>query len=334
MLELKHITRAFDAKSVLRGVDLRVEQGEIVCLLGPSGCGKTTLLRIIAGLDHPDAGDVVYEDQSILDIPVHERDFGFMFQDFALFPHMRVAENAGFGLKMHGLPDAQSRIQEVIRLVGLEGFERREVGQLSGGEKQRVALARSLAPNPRLLMLDEPLGSLDAALRTRLVVELRHIIKSVDLTTIYVTHDQQEAFAIADRIALMNAGKIEQVDTPEAIYRRPATVFCANFLGLNNIVSVKRYGDGIAHTALGQFSLPQPADAILLHPLGIRLADDGPINGRIEERTFQGDTYRLLLRHASDVAITLQTPANASQIPVEGETARIMIEPDYVLPLR
>lgn len=334
MLEVKRITRAFDGKPVLRGVDLVVGQGEIVCLLGPSGCGKTTLLRVIAGLERADTGDVIYDGASILRTPVHERDFGFMFQDFALFPHMRVAENVGFGLKMHHAQDVQKRAQEVIRLVGLEGFERREVGQLSGGEKQRVALARSLAPKPRLLMLDEPLGSLDAALRTRLVVELQHIIKSVGLTTIYVTHDQQEAFAIADRIALMNAGKIEQVDTPEAIYRRPASIFCATFLGLNNILRVERYDNGIAHTMLGEFRLAEAADAVLLHPLGIHLSDNGPVEGRIEERTFQGDSYRLLLRHASGEAIMLKIPANAAHIPAEGETTRITIEPDYVLPLR
>lgn len=334
MLEVRGITRAFDGKPVLRGVDLTVGQGEIVCLLGPSGCGKTTLLRVIAGLERADSGDVIYDGASIVRTPVHERDFGFMFQDFALFPHLRVAENVGFGLKMHRAQDAQERVQEVIHLVGLEGFERREVGQLSGGEKQRVALARSLAPNPRLLMLDEPLGSLDAALRTRLVIELRHIIKSVGLTTIYVTHDQQEAFAIADRIALMNAGKMEQVDTPEAIYRRPATVFSAAFLGLNNIVPVDRYAHGTAFTALGTFALPHPAEAVLLHPLGIHLREDGQIEGRIEECTFQGDSYRLLLRHTSGAAITLKVPANGTHIPRESETARITIEPDYVLPLR
>lgn len=334
MLELRHIVRAFAGKPVLRDVNLTVEQGEIVCLLGPSGCGKTTLLRVIAGLERADAGDVRYEGRSILQTPVHERGFGLMFQDFALFPHLRVAENVGFGLKMHRAGNAQQRVQDVIRLVGLEGFERREVGQLSGGEKQRVALARSLAPNPHLLMLDEPLGSLDAALRTRLVIELRHIIKSVGLTALYVTHDQQEAFAIADRVALMNAGKIEQEDAPEVIYRRPATIFCATFLGLNNIIPIKRLVDGIAHTSLGEFSLPQPADAILLHPLGIHLNDDGSIEGRIEERTFHGDTYRLLLRHPSDVFIGLTVPANAPKVPAEGETARIAIDLDYVLPLR
>jgi ABC-type Fe3+/spermidine/putrescine transport system ATPase subunit len=183
-------------------------------------------------------------------------------------------------------------------------------------------------------MLDEPLGSLDGALRARLVIELRRIVKSVGLTTVYVTHDQQEAFAIADRIALMNAGKIEQADTPETIYRRPATRFCATFLGLNNIVPVNWYTNGMASTAFGMFAIPHPADAILLHPLGIRLSSDGPIEGRIEERTFQGDSYQLLLGHASGLAITLNVTANADPIPAEGETARIAVGPDHVLPLR
>lgn len=334
MLELRQIFRAFDGTPVLRGVDLTVAQGEIVCLLGPSGCGKTTLLRVAAGLEQADSGDVIYNGRSILHVPVHERDFGLMFQDFALFPHMRVAENVGFGLKMRHVPDAQTRIQEVIRLVGLEGFERREVGQLSGGEKQRVALARSLAPRPGLLMLDEPLGSLDAALRSRLVVELRDIIKSVGLTTLYVTHDQQEAFAVADRIALMNAGRIEQIDTPETIYQQPNTIFSAQFLGLNNIIPVERYEDGLAHTALGTFKIAHPADAILLHPAGIRLSSDGSIEGQIEERVFQGDSYRLMLRHAGGLTISLKVMANAAHIPAAGAVVSISVEPDCVLPLR
>jgi ABC-type Fe3+/spermidine/putrescine transport system ATPase subunit len=212
MLEVRDVELAFGDLPVLRGVSLEAAEGEIVCLLGPSGCGKTTLLRVIAGLEVPERGDVIFDGRSVRDVPVHRRGFGLMFQDFALFPHLDVARNAAFGLRMMGIPAAerQRRVQEVLSLVGLAGFERRDVAKLSGGEKQRVALARSLAPNPRLLMLDEPLGSLDAALRERLVIEIREIIKQVGRAALYVTHDQHEAFAIADRIIIMNEGRFEQ----------------------------------------------------------------------------------------------------------------------------
>ncbi|MBZ0301243.1 MAG: ABC transporter ATP-binding protein [Anaerolineae bacterium] len=335
MLELRGITRAFDEQPVLRGIDIQVERGEILCLLGPSGCGKTTLLRIIAGLEQPDQGDVVYDGTSIRAVPVHQRDFGLMFQDFALFPHMNVAQNVGFGLKMQRLTRNEARVREVIGLVGLSGFERRDVGQLSGGEKQRVALARSLAPNPRLLMLDEPLGSLDAALRARLVVELRHIIKQVGLTAMYVTHDHQEAFAIADRVAIMNAGQIEQVGTPETVYQRPQTTFCAAFLGLNNVVPVEAYREGQAQTPLGSFPVESRPDALLLHPLGLERAD-GDSNGipvTIVECVFQGDAYRLTLAHESGLALTMRLRAN-HKVPHEGDTLLIHIDPEWVIPLR
>ncbi len=241
MLTLKNITRRFGDQPVLRGIDLDVAEGEIVCLLGPSGCGKTTLLRIVAGLESADSGDVLLDGASILasagayarfrlDVP------GFRAVPAPERPAKRRVRLAHEG---DGQPARQRRAREVLELVGLSGFERRDVAQLSGGERQRVALARSLAPNPRLLMLDEPLGSLDAALRERLVVDLRAIIKRVGLTALYVTHDQHEAFAIADRIALMNAGQIEQVGTPSEVYRRPATIFAARFLGLNNVVPVE-----------------------------------------------------------------------------------------------
>ncbi len=336
MLSVRQVTRAFDSVPVLRGVDLEVELGEILCLLGPSGCGKTTLLRVIAGLEPVDSGEVLFEGTSIANVPVHERGFGFMFQDYALFPHMNVAENVVFGLRMQGLPgsDQQQRLQAVLRLVGLVGFEQRDVAQLSGGERQRVALARSLTPNPRLLMLDEPLGSLDAALRERLVIELRMIIRDIGLTSLYVTHDQQEAFAVADRIAIMNAGRIEQVDRPERIYRYPLTTFVARFLGLNNIISVLGCTGARFHTALGEFAVSGEPDAILLHPHGLQLVSNGTLDaiiGVVEKRVFQGETYRMVIKCNDDIRLTLTVEDHA---PAIGESVSLRISPEMVLPLK
>ncbi len=338
MLTVHELRLAFDGQPVLRGIDLEVRQGEILCLLGPSGCGKTTLLRTIAGLEQPDSGDILLNGASILPVPVHRRDFGLMFQDFALFPHMDVAENITFGLKVRGLSwTAQhERLQAVLTLVGLLGFERRDVTQLSGGERQRVALARSLAPNPHLLMLDEPLGSLDATLREHLVVELRAVIKRVGLTAIYVTHDQREAFAVADRLAVMNAGRIEQVDVPEAVYQRPQTAFVARFLGLNNIVPVTAFENGCAKTPVGEFDVAEKSESLLLHPDGIEIAGAGgshAILGRVRERVFQGDTYRISVEHESGLTITFQAASKAPHIPVIGELVALRIAPDHVIPL-
>jgi thiamine transport system ATP-binding protein len=336
MLTLTNITRSFDGKPILRGIDLDVTEGEIVCLLGPSGCGKTTLLRIVAGLETADSGDVLIDGQSILNQPVHTRDFGLMFQDFALFPHLNVLQNVEFALRMKGIKRDQREIRarEVLALVSLSGFERRDVAQLSGGERQRVALARSLAPNPRLLMLDEPLGSLDAALRERLVLDVRQIIKRVGLTALYVTHDQREAFAIADRIALMNAGQIEQIGTPTEVYRRPETVFAARFLGLDNTVRVDALTENGAHTPLGFFDLPLRDTSIpsvlLLHPDGIHLDPNGAISGTIAESVFLGDAYRVRMECLPDLWLTFKLP-DAPQI---GETCRVRVTPEYVIPLR
>ncbi len=235
-LVAKNIHKAFDATPVLKGVDLQIAAGETVCLLGPSGCGKTTLLRVVAGLVQPDRGRVWCAGEDITDVPVHLRDFGLMFQDYALFPHMTVAENIAFGLRMHRWPEAlkRQRVAELLHLVRLERFAENQVFELSGGQQQRVALARSLAPKPRLLMLDEPLGSLDRVLRDRLQDELRSLLSQLQQTALYVTHDQWEAFAIADRIVLMNDGRVEQVGTPSAIYVQPATLFVSRFLGFRN----------------------------------------------------------------------------------------------------
>ena len=342
MLEIRELTCAFDDTPVLRGINLSVEQGEIFCLLGPSGCGKTTLLRAVAGLEQADSGEIRLNGEDITRTPVHLRDFGLMFQDFALFPHMDVAKNILFGLKMRRLPreKRENRLREVLALVGLSGFEDRDVTQLSGGEKQRVALARSLAPNPRLLMLDEPLGSLDAGLRDRLGIELRAIIKQVGLTAIYVTHDQQEAFAIADRIAVMNAGRIEQIDTPEVLYRRPQTVFSAQFLGLTNIIPVQRDEHGLAQTPIGSFPFQTGVEAILIHPDDLYLTEnnsaptelDNFLTGTVKESVFQGGVYRLRIAVAPEMMLMVKTAAHAGA-PSIGEDVTLGFHSGAAIPL-
>ena len=339
MLRVQSLVADYEGQPVLRGVDLTIEQGQIVCLLGPSGSGKSTLLRMIAGLESPKAGDITYGGQSLAGVPVHKRGFGLMFQDFALFPHLNVLDNVGFGLKMRGLSreERQRLIQAALELVGLSGFERREVTRLSGGEKQRVALARSLAPRPHLLMLDEPLGSLDVVLRERLVEEVRAIIKQAGLTALYVTHDQREAFAIADSIAILNAGMIEQVGEPEVIYRRPATVFTARFLGLNNVLPILNWRSQQAETALGLFAVQPPADAVLLHPDGLRLCDAGDpqaVKGRVVTRTFLGDVYQLQLEHLSGRTLMMRWHSAGAHPPAVGDHLAVKPVPESCIALR
>lgn len=245
LLQVERISKSYPGLPVLHDVSLDAAEGEIVCILGPSGCGKSTLLRIIAGLEVADAGRVVFDGQDMAHVPPHRRRFGLMFQDYALFPHKDVQGNVAFGLRMAGLPadEIRRRVREALDLVGLQGYERRRVTELSGGEQQRVALARSLAPRPRLLMLDEPLGALDRALREQLMNDLRGILKRVGVTSLYVTHDQEEAFAIADRIVILRArpeigegGRVEQVGAPQEVYRRPASAYVARFLGFQNLI--------------------------------------------------------------------------------------------------
>lgn len=335
MIRMLQVTRRYEQAFILRGIDLEIRTGEIVCLLGPSGCGKTTLLRLIAGLEPLDGGDILYDGQSILPIPVHERHFGLMFQDFALFPHLNVADNVAFGLKMQGMPDREIKacVSEVLELVDLVGFERRDVARLSGGERQRVALARSLAPRPRFLMLDEPLSSLDAALRDDLTSDLRRIIKQLGITALYVTHDQREAFIVADRVAILNQGRIEQIDTPNRLYQSPKTVFAARFLGLENILSVQRQDAEYAQTTLGTFVLAESAPYLLLHPDGISIdAASGPgILAEVTEAIFIGGSHRIRARHHSgQVLMFWSRNGDAAQY---GDKVNLRIDPRAVIPL-
>ncbi len=327
LLSAREVHKWFDDVHVLRGVSLDVDAGEIVCLLGPSGCGKTTLLRVVAGLEQPDQGTLHFGGEDLSQVPVHRRRFGLMFQDFALFPHLNVYDNVAYGLRMAGWKEAEirARVAEMLALVNLGGYERRTIFELSGGERQRVALARSLAPSPRLLMLDEPLGSLDRTLRERLMVELRGILKEVGVTALYVTHDQQEAFAVADRIVVMNQGRFEQIGTPEAVYARPATPFVARFLGLNNLIPARVLPDRPrqAITPLGVFLLPEPArpgqGLLLIRPEIERAnlereGDAGVVQGELVAVSFRGSDYHIDLR-------------------VRGEDGRVYVL-EFILPTR
>ena len=237
MLRVENVAVAFDGALALAGVDLDVAEGERLAVLGPSGSGKSTLLRVIAGLQRPDTGRVLLAGRDLAGVSPHRRGIGLMHQDGALFPHRDVAGNVAFGLRMKGLSRAERerRTTEVLELVGLAGFERRSLGGLSGGERQRVGLARALAPEPRVLLLDEPLGSLDRPLRERLVGELRELFGRLTLTVLHVTHDVAEAFAIGDRVALMRDGRIVQLGTPDAVWAGPADEWAARFLGMANL---------------------------------------------------------------------------------------------------
>ena len=237
MLRVEDIRVAFDGAPALDGASIEAETGETLSVLGPSGCGKTTLLRVIAGLQAPDAGRILLDDDDLAGIPVHRRDVGLMFQDNVLFPHRDVAGNIAFGLRMNGLPrnEITQRVRELLELVGLPGAEKRAVQTLSGGEQQRVALARALAPKPRVLLLDEPLGSLDGPLRERLLSDLRELFAALQLTVVYVTHDAGEAFALGHAVAVMRAGRVVQNATPDELWRQPADDWVARFLGMRNI---------------------------------------------------------------------------------------------------
>jgi len=335
MLKLENITYAYDDLVAVNDVSLTIDEGEIVCLLGPSGCGKTTLLRVIAGLAKDYEGHVIFDGHDVADVAVHERDFGLMFQDFALFPHMNVADNIAYGLKRQSKSknDRDSRVAEMLDRVGLEGFDDRDVNMLSGGQKQRVALARSLAPNPRLLMLDEPLGSLDALLREQLVVELRDIIHSVGLTSIYVTHDQKEAYAIADRVVVMNDGKIEQVDIPQQIYREPKSVFVARFLGLSNIEEIR---DHTIIRRLIEMSSRNFATSshLLIHPSGMTIIGDNGNNNiipaKIQTIVFRGDYFQIRMHLQDDIYIAINTLQSHFEI---GQSVNLYIKPDSIIPL-
>jgi ABC-type Fe3+/spermidine/putrescine transport system ATPase subunit len=247
-VRLEGVVKRYGATAALAGVSLEIREGELFTLLGPSGCGKTTTLRILAGFVDPDEGEVYFDDVPVRGVPPAERGVGIVFQNYALWPHMTVFENVAYGLRLRRLPadEVRRRVREALEQVGLAGLEDRSPGQLSGGQQQRVAVARALVLNPRLLLLDEPLSNLDAKVRARLRSEIRRLQQDLRITTVYVTHDQEEAMVISDRIAVMRDGRVAQVGTPVDLYERPADLFVADFVGTNNLLpgTVARVQDG------------------------------------------------------------------------------------------
>ena len=366
LLKVTRVSKAYPGLPVLQEASFSAARGEIVCLLGPSGCGKTTLLRIIAGLEVPDTGQVIFDGLDLAGVPVHQRNFGFMFQDYALFPHKDVYANVAFGLRMQNQrPDAIAvQVKETLALVGLNGYDHRRVIELSGGEQQRVALARSLAARPRLLMLDEPLGALDRALREQLMNDLRAILKRLGLTAIYVTHDQEEAFALADRVLIMRArpesgegGWIEQDGIPDQVYRYPATPYVARFLGFKNLfagvvtsVETRELGGAAERapartiaTALGSLiagDVPRsyaPGDrvAVLVRPEAAVVHPDGVtgpniVPGRLLEASFRGSYYLIRTEHAQEIILTCEASVTNSSLPAAGQPLALWLDPAAV----
>jgi ABC-type Fe3+/spermidine/putrescine transport system ATPase subunit len=338
-LQVHNIQKSYDNVVALRNVSLIASEGQITAILGPSGCGKSTLLSIIAGLEKPDHGQVFWNAVNMTHTPPHQRGFGLMFQEYALFPHRNVSQNISFGLEMAGLPSStiRQRVSEVLDLVGLPGFERRSIDTLSGGESQRVALARSLAPRPRLLMLDEPLGSLDRNLRERLVVDLRQILQQSKQTAIYVTHDLEESFAIADQVAIMSKAVIEQIGSPQELYWKPGCAFVARFLGLTNLVpaEVKQNQDGCRFISpLGTFSCANQTPGkvlVLLRPDSFSLTKGYPntIPGELAQISFRGSINRItILCNGHELFFDL--PAS-DPLPNIGETIHLSFDPDKAL---
>ena len=299
MLELRHIFKNYEGNPLLTDISFNLDSGETICLLGASGSGKSTLLRIIAGLEDSNSGGILFNNIDLVSTPPHLRDFGLVFQDYALFPHLNVNDNVAFGLKMRrmGQSEIAERVANSLELVNLKDFGQRKVTDLSGGEQQRVALARALATRPRLLMFDEPLGALDRSLREDLLNELRTILHRTRIPAIYVTHDQEEAFTIADRVLILHDGIIVREGTPDEVWAKPQSAYVAEFLGLGNILDGEVVAKNRFKTKQGIFTVkcdPKHSKGdkvkLLVRPLSVK-GDTNVISGVVEDIIFQHDRY-------------------------------------------
>ena len=326
-LRLENLTKRFGGTLAVDGVSLALERGEMLALLGPSGSGKTTTLRLLAGFEVPDSGRVRVEQDDVTEVEPVARRFGMVFQHYALFPHLDVGQNVAFGLESLGTRGQElgQRVARALALVDLSGFERRRIGQLSGGQQQRVALARALAPEPRVLLLDEPLSNLDPALRERTRREIRDLIRRVGITTVFVTHEQEEAFDLGDRVAVLRAGRLEQVGTPEDLYAQPATEFVAEFVGRSSSIPVTVLGtgerglrvaiEGVEWQLTDGVTAPSPAGPALMvvRPEALRLLPPAPgtVNGVVSQRRFTGSASLYTVITDAGAALEVSGPPRA-----------------------
>ena len=339
-LVLEHLDKRFGGLHVTDGVSLGVGRSEIVALLGPSGSGKTTVLRLVAGFETPDSGRIVVEGEDVTRLPPESRRFGMVFQHYALFPHLTAGENVAFGLESQKTPreEIRRRVAEALAAVGLEGFEPRRTGEISGGQQQRVAVARALAPRPRVLLLDEPFSNLDPTLRERTRRELKRIIRQVGITTLFVTHEQEEAFELGDRVAVLNSGRLEQVGTPEELYESPATRFVATFIGRSSVLPARwdaaselaRLPAGPAWRASG-VGIPDGTEAdLVVRPETLKFVA-GPsadaLAGEVAGRRYAGRLAFFDVTLAGGASIEVLAPSNAARV---GE--KVFVAPDRDAP--
>ena len=335
IVDLKNISVSFDGEQIIKNLNLYIRYGEFITFLGPSGCGKTTTLRVIGGFLEPDDGDVLFEGKKINGVPPHKRQVNTIFQRYALFPHLNVYENIAFGLKIRkaSKADIDKKVKEMLALVNLRGFEERMIDSLSGGQQQRVAIARALAVDPKVLLLDEPLGALDLKLRKDMQAELKKIQKSLGITFIYVTHDQEEALSMSDTIVVMDAGKIQQIGTPTDIYNEPKNAFVADFIGESNIVDGIMHSDKVVEFSGhvfdcldGGFGKDEAVDVVVRpEDVDVVPVEKGMLTGTVTSVTFKGVHYEIIVDIGGFLWMIQSTETQNV-----GDKIGLLIEPDAI----